>query len=381
MYVEIISDKLLDLAQESNFAEGYHREDVTIRSWEGFHDTPITPNVLVVDLDLSRHTNDYGNVPLFGNIVEMRENFQRLSGIVARFIESGGVFVVLLSGKTTLPALNTAHSYGWLDQLQMAEIIENDGRSQIEVISELDAVHRYFDFVESYDRGIRIRDDVVEAPEVIARNAVDQEPAAVAVDEYLDPNGVPREARGQVILLPQPTDLPQPTPLTASRFFDLIDAVVDLGEAYLPERGGEVEEISPQRSRLELPVSVFDEEILERCAHHFEQENFEEAVQNALKTLEVKIRDEGDFPQTELGDNLATQAFHPEEGPLSFGETEAERQGVMFLYRSAFKTFYNPSKHRFLDDLDKKQTYHILCFVNMLITLMEENPIDTGEGD
>jgi len=125
---------------------------------------------------------------------------------------------------------------------------------------------------------------------------------------------------------------------------------------------------------------VFDEEVLERCAHHFEQGNFEEAVQNALKTLEVRIREEGGFSQNEYGDSLAMEAFRPDEGPLSFGETDAEQQGVMFLYRSAFKTFYNPAKHRFLDDLDKKQTYHILCFVNMLITLLERNPIEPDES-
>lgn len=110
MQVEIISDKFLEFTQQSNFEENYHQEDVTIRSWKGFHDTSITPNVLVVDLDLSNHTNDYGNIPLFGNVGEMGENFQRLTGIIARFIESGGVFIALISRKTTLPALNTSHS-------------------------------------------------------------------------------------------------------------------------------------------------------------------------------------------------------------------------------------------------------------------------------
>lgn len=238
------------------------------------------------------------------------------------------------------------------------------------------AVNRYFAYVGSYRQGIRIRDDVVGTPEILANNAVDQEPIAVALNEYLDPNGILRETSGRVVLLPQPTRLPQSSLHSGGEFFDLIDAIVGIGEAYLPERAGNVEEIKTQSSRLELPTSVFDDELLERCAHHFEQENFETAIQNALKTLEVKIRREGGFSQDEYGDTLATEAFRPGQGSLSFGETDAEQEGVMFLYRSAFKTFYNPTKHRFLDDLDKQQAYHVLCFVNMLITLLEENPIE-----
>lgn len=369
MSVEIVSDKLLEMAQNSGFPDNYHRNDVTIRSWMGFHNTPISPEILVIDLDLTKRTNDYGTIPLLGKNVKMRENFQRLANNVVPFLESGRVLIALVSNETSIMDLSNATSYSWLNQLQSADFIDHQKKRRVEMAFENSVIEQYLDFVEWYRYGIRVRDDVVNDPKILARNPTDKEPVAVSLGKYLDPNGVMRAMSGQLILLPQPTSL------NARNLNDVVDALVNLGEEKLSSEPEGDREIETHDNQLTLPASIFDDQLSSRCAHHFEQENYEEAVQNALKTLEVKIREAGDFSKDDYGDNLATDAFNPEDGPLSFGETKGEKEGVMFLYRSAFKTFYNPTKHRFLGDLDKEQAYHILCFVNMLIKMLEDDPI------
>jgi uncharacterized protein (TIGR02391 family) len=122
------------------------------------------------------------------------------------------------------------------------------------------------------------------------------------------------------------------------------------------------------------PDELFDDEIVSQCFNHFHRGDFQNAIQNAFIVLEERIRNYGNLPQDEVGRNLAQKAFEPDSGPLRFGETGAERAGAKNLYTGAFMTYRNPSSHRMKKNLDRKQSYSILCLVNLLLGSLPENP-------
>lgn len=361
MDVEIVSDKILQIAQEVDF----NADSVTIRDWMNFADSTVSPDVLVLDLDLSEHTNDNGTIPtFFSSIQELRECFRDLREDIIPFLESGRVVIVLTSNRTGLMDFSNVDSLSWIDRLQSINLVQNESQSGVETVSESESVVRYFDCVESYDIGVRVEDGIVTDPDILARNPVTREPVGIATDEYLDPNGIPRQMDGKIVFLPQPTSL-------NIGFSEFVNSLAGIGNSFL--KIDEKSAIDSEQGDLQLHSEIFDEELIARCSQQFDQENYQSAVQNAFIALEERIRDRGGFSYDINGVDLATEAFKPNDGPLAFGEIDSEQQGIMHQYRSAFMAFRNPSSHRFLDDLDKVQTYHILCYANMLIRMLETN--------
>lgn len=116
-----------------------------------------------------------------------------------------------------------------------------------------------------------------------------------------------------------------------------------------------------------------DRRLQNRSLKHIEDDDCQEAVHNAFIVLEEAVRKKGDFGPDEYGTDLMTEAFKPEGGVLSFGETGSEKEGLMHLYRGGVQTFKNPGSHRFMDDLDRRQALNILFFVNELLTLLEKS--------
>lgn len=123
----------------------------------------------------------------------------------------------------------------------------------------------------------------------------------------------------------------------------------------------------------EVDSTVLDTELADRCLSEYESGHYQSAVRTAFTVLEERIRDEGEFPQEVSGANLMLQAFNADDGPLSFGQTEGEQDGVMFLYRGAFQALRNPVSHRFVEEVDEDYARDAIHAVNLLLRLLDEN--------
>lgn len=121
---------------------------------------------------------------------------------------------------------------------------------------------------------------------------------------------------------------------------------------------------------IQLPEYMLDDKLRLRVVEHFENEQYQSAVQHSFITLEERIRNRGGFSYDNYGTSLISEAFHYENGPLSFGQTKSEKRGVLNLYRSSFQTFRNPTSHRFLDSMGPQHAHHIICFVNLLLLFL-----------
>lgn len=126
-------------------------------------------------------------------------------------------------------------------------------------------------------------------------------------------------------------------------------------------------------SFVDVDSSVLDNELSERVVPEYEGGHYQSAVRTAFTVLEERVRDEGGFPQELSGAALMLDAFNSEDGPLSFGATDGEQDGVMFLYRGAFQALRNPVSHRFVDEVDEDYARDAIHTVNLLLRLLDEN--------
>lgn len=162
---------------------------------------------------------------------------------------------------------------------------------------------------------------------------------------------------------------------------DLDSSVIVVAKPTIPEYCSEcgapypwTEPAEPGELDMDLPNDFFDEELANRCFHHFDRGDYQDAIQNAFIVLEERIRSTAGISQDIVGNELCQQAFDPDGGPLATGETGGERAGVRDLFRGMFLAFRNASHHRFLDEehLDGERAYSLLCTINMLLKMTEE---------
>lgn len=184
---------------------------------------------------------------------------------------------------------------------------------------------------------------------------------------------IPREEEEIIFNFPA-TEVPGKSP-EYSNIFGLRDLIFDFLELEFEGSG--------ETSGFEFPPEIqsserLDIELQRRVVTEFESEHFQSSVRTAFTVLEERVRELGEYPDTEYGTGLIQKAFHPDDGRLAFGETTSEREGVMFLYRGAFQALRNPVSHRFIESVDEDYARDAIFTVNLLLRLLHENhPTDS----
>lgn len=105
----------------------------------------------------------------------------------------------------------------------------------------------------------------------------------------------------------------------------------------------------------------------------FMRGEFEKAVFEAYKAVEVKMRECAGWADTEIGVSLARKAFNPTSGVLtdqSISDT-GEKQAYSDLFAGALGIFKNPSSHRYVDYTDPVTVTGLILFANSLIQIIE----------
>jgi uncharacterized protein (TIGR02391 family) len=116
-----------------------------------------------------------------------------------------------------------------------------------------------------------------------------------------------------------------------------------------------------------LPVSLLHPRLAEKVLPMFTRGDYEVAVFQALKEVEVTVRRLAKLPDELVGVKLMRDAFHPETGKLSRTDlVAAERQAMMELYAGAMGHFKNPPSHR---DVKIRRTAaaQVICFASYLL--------------
>lgn len=95
--------------------------------------------------------------------------------------------------------------------------------------------------------------------------------------------------------------------------------------------------------------------------------DYDVAVFQAFKELEVAVRAAGKFDEELIGTKLMRKAFDPDAGPLrSEGLVWAEREAIAHLYAGAIGYCKNPQSHREVQ-LRPTEAAQLIAFASYLL--------------
>lgn len=104
----------------------------------------------------------------------------------------------------------------------------------------------------------------------------------------------------------------------------------------------------------------------------FMRNEFDVAAFQAMKAVEVAVREAAGFPQGDHGVPMIRRAFHKETGPLTDPDTEdAEKEALSALFAGAIGTYKNPHSHRDVDLTDPAEAAEIVMLANLLLRIVD----------
>lgn len=96
-----------------------------------------------------------------------------------------------------------------------------------------------------------------------------------------------------------------------------------------------------------LPKRQLHPIIAQKVWSLFLRGDYDCAIFQAFKEVEIAVRNAGNYAQTDLGANLMRTAFHPTTGNLTdHNQPESEKQALSALYSGAIGYYKNPHSHR-----------------------------------
>lgn len=146
---------------------------------------------------------------------------------------------------------------------------------------------------------------------------------------------------------------------------------------YVTERGKQLAEQSDIyayiRSNL-IPRGVLDPRLADKIQHLFIRGDYDTAVFQAFKEVEIRVRKAAGLPDTLLGTDLMRRAFHPNNGELTDNNQHpSERQALSDLFAGAIGLFKNPSSHRDVDWGDPGECAELIYLANRLLRIVEKH--------
>lgn len=133
-------------------------------------------------------------------------------------------------------------------------------------------------------------------------------------------------------------------------------------------------------SNQQLPEEFLHSELLINARPLFLQSRFETAVFEAFKSLEVAIRQAAGLGHDMIGVQLASKAFHPEDGALTDKVAErGERVALMNLMAGALGSYKNPSSHRRIE-ISADEARDMLMLASHLLKIVDVRRSNVSTG-
>lgn len=121
-----------------------------------------------------------------------------------------------------------------------------------------------------------------------------------------------------------------------------------------------------------LPRHLLHPRIEQKVWSAFLRGEYDSAVFEAFKQVEIAIRDAGKFQDTDIGVPLARKAFHPDTGPLTdMSVIPAERQALSDLMAGALGSYKNPHSHRNVRIRDASEAAEMAILASHLLKIVD----------
>lgn len=100
--------------------------------------------------------------------------------------------------------------------------------------------------------------------------------------------------------------------------------------------------------------------------------DYDVAVFQAMKTVEITVREAAGLDAGMLGVKLARSAFHPQTGPLTDPEVEeGEKQARADLFAGALGSYKNPQSHRHVPLDDASEAVEQIILASHLLRIVD----------
>jgi len=147
------------------------------------------------------------------------------------------------------------------------------------------------------------------------------------------------------------------------------------GEGHFITRRGHLlqtkDELDAYRNTALLPKKLLHPMIAEKVWSSFLRGEYDTAVFQAFKQLEVTVRRASKAAASDIGVPLMRKAFDPKTGPLTDQSTPvAEREALCHLFAGAIGTYKNPSSHRDVE-IRAEGAVELIIFASHLMRIVD----------
>jgi uncharacterized protein (TIGR02391 family) len=122
-----------------------------------------------------------------------------------------------------------------------------------------------------------------------------------------------------------------------------------------------------------IPRGALHPKIADTVWSAFVRGEYDVAVFQAMKAVEVAVRTAGKFGVGDLGTDLMRKAFHEDNGPLTDRSTQkSERQARAALFSGAIGSYKNSHSHRDVNLDDPTEATEIVLLANHLLRIVDQ---------